>query len=94
MRVEEIHREQQCVSEPRRERAEDSTVIVKGLYFVESLPRLWLFWSLISSCGGKGDRFNLIFRLPFWICILDQNGSFRYILILSPHLYVQRDTIN
>lgn len=31
---------------------EVSTIIMKGLYFVEILPSLWLFRCLISSCGG------------------------------------------
>lgn len=66
MRVEEIHGGQQCVSEPRRERArgrhtergreEDRTIIMKGLHFDESLRSLFCFFgSLISSTGGRGD---------------------------------------
>lgn len=50
MRGKEIHGDQQCLSEPQWERAkqikeggeEDRTIIMKGLYFVESLPCLWL----------------------------------------------------
>lgn len=30
---------------------EDSMIFMKGLYFVESHPCFWLFWSPSSSCG-------------------------------------------
>lgn len=55
MRVEGIDGEQQCVSEPRRERAtqgytdgENSVIIIKVLNFVESLPCFGFLWSQCS----------------------------------------------
>ncbi len=70
---------------------EDSTIIMKGLYFVESLP------CLISSCGWRSDLevirgvvqtmcsgFYHVFLFLYYLCllcILVQNGSLRYIVI-------------
>ena len=50
VRVEEIESSNACQS-PGGRGQRDSPIMVKGLYFFESLPRLWLF----SSCGGKED---------------------------------------